>query len=196
MLHFIYRLWGHTDYYADNDSGKFATIELYHWDFGNLAVDFVWDPLTLGQWLQPTQLAEYDVIISSSGAWAGMAGETVDWYRENLEAFCERIETAYSDYQPDATHNQTRIFLTAPPYPPLLTGNSVSRRDQRTNPKASVWRDTAEAVVSNHGWRVVDQFDRAMPVMLEMLASDGLHLSPGPSHTSIVDEVIAKAGLC
>ena len=21
MLHFIYRLWGHTDYYADNDSG-------------------------------------------------------------------------------------------------------------------------------------------------------------------------------
>jgi hypothetical protein len=51
-------------------------------------------------------------------------------------------------------------------------------------------------LVQEGGRMIVDQYELAMPLVLEIGAGDGVHLSPSDVHAVIVDDVLAKAGIC
>jgi hypothetical protein len=130
------------------------------------------------------------------GAWELMAGTTVDEFLRKLEAFLRLVQDAQSANYPEGRRVRNNVFLVPPPIPPRLTGLARERADQRTNHRFAAYRNAALQVLPKYGWRVVDEFAIATPVVLEINAVDGGHLSPGAAHGAIVDEVLAKLGLC
>lgn len=125
-----------------------------------------------------------------------MAGTTVAEFARKLEDFLRRVQAAQAANDPDRQRTRQNVFLVPPPIPPRLTGPAREHADQRTNHRFAAYRDTALELLVRYNWRVVDQFAIATPVVLEINAVDGGHLSPGAAHGAIVDEVIAKLGLC
>jgi hypothetical protein len=125
-----------------------------------------------------------------------MAGTTVEEFARKLEEFLLMVQEAQSLHDPDHRRPRENVFLVPPPIPPRLTGLARERADQRTNHRFAAYRDAAVELLDRYDWRIVDQFAIAMPVVLEINAVDGGHLSPGAAHGYIIDEVIAKLGLC
>jgi hypothetical protein len=132
------------------------------------------------------------------GAWPALHGKDVEYYLQNLEIMMKLINDAQAKDDPQNLKTRHNVFLFQAAYPPHLTGKRVTKGDVRTNPKLRYWRDRtiSTGLMERYGWRMVDQFERSMPVVLEILSGDGVHLSPGPAHAGLVDEAIAKMGLC
>lgn len=91
---------------------------------------------------------------------------------------------------------ESRVYMVPAPFPPQTSGVPVERHEHRTNWQLDQYRSTAIRIATERGWRIVNQYERGMPVMLEMLAADALHLSPGAAQESIIDEVLAKLEIC
>lgn len=125
-----------------------------------------------------------------------MAGTGVDEFARRLEEFLLMVQKAQSLNDPDHQRSRENVFLVPPPIPPRLTGLARERADQRTNHRFAAYRDAAVELLYRYRWRVVDQFAIATPVVLEINAVDGGHLSPGAAHGAVIDEAIAKLGLC
>lgn len=93
-----------------------------------------------------------------------------------------------------ATSRLTRkVWLVGVPFPPWTKPN---RKERRTNAQIAYWNRITKRLVQERGWLIVDQFDLAMPLVLEIRAGDGVHLSPSDVHATILDDVLAKAGIC
>jgi hypothetical protein len=43
---------------------------------------------------------------------------------------------------------------------------------------------------------MVDQYELAMPLVLGIRAGNGAHLRPSDVHAVVVDDILAKAGIC
>jgi hypothetical protein len=125
-----------------------------------------------------------------------MAGTTVKEFSRKLEDFVRLVKDAQEANDPNHQRTRENVFLVPPPVPPRLTGPAREHADQRTNHRFAAYRDAAVQILVQNGWRVVDQFAIASPVVLEINAVDGGHLSPGAAHGAIVDEVVAKMDLC
>lgn len=189
MQHFIWRMNGSTDVFP----WRGPTFDSYHIDYDQLSIDFKWDPMVrvlLGSW-RPEQFLEYDSIVFSAGSWPTKFNLNIEDWMTKTDEFFEKIHDAISS----SAKRPILTYLMPTPFPPH---NRTTQRDEehRTNVQLARWRDGFMALCEKYGWRTVDQFTIGMPVNLEMSSADGLHLSPGPSHAWIVDELVGKAGLC
>jgi hypothetical protein len=93
-----------------------------------------------------------------------------------------------------ATSRLTRkVWLSGVPFPPWTKPN---RKERRTNAQIAYWNRMTKRLMQERGWMIVDQYELAMPLVLEIGAGDGVHLSPSDVHAVIVDDVLAKAGIC
>lgn len=193
MLNLVYRLDGNVSPYPESDKGRgiYGQIDpAKTFVYGELTQDFQWSENhgnVVGFDLE--RLATYDAIIFSNGAWAGMYGMSTDYYQKSIEASLAHIDQVKKP-------GQRRVFLTLAPFPPQTTGHVLVRREHRTNVLLEKWRDEGVKIAEKYNWRIVDQFERGMPVVMEMLAADALHLSPGPAAEVIVDEILHKAEMC
>lgn len=203
LLNILHRLTGHTSPYPLDDKGvgEYGALDPARtFTFGELTIDFVMDAYAehIVQ-LELERLASYDAIVFSNGAWSAMAGKTTAFYKERIQLAFDHV--AQVDAQnlravKPGQQSQKRVYLVPAPFPPQTRGLVVERKEHRTNLRLAKWRDEALVLAERAGWRVVDQYERGMPVVLEMLAADALHLSPGAAIASIVDEIIDKAGMC
>ncbi|WVR09701.1 hypothetical protein IAU60_006777 [Kwoniella sp. DSM 27419] len=178
MFHFKHRLDGHNE------------------TFSELSFDFWWSAREEYLDYDEKKLGEFDSVLFSYGAWELMGGTSVQEFSKRVETFLQMVETAQKENDPEGSRTRENVFLIGPPVPPRLTGFPKERADQRTNHRFEAYRIATLDLLQRYGWRVVDQFSIAMPVTLEINAVDGGHLTPGASHAHIVDEVIAKMGLC
>lgn len=202
MQHFIYRLLGNVGYYPDSDSAKGALFVNFHREYtgevekGKLEIDFKWDPMVdqLLRW-PLDKLVNYTAIVYSVGAWPAKIPWKEEEFLLKLEKVFKHIQAAI-DTVPEGGRKPNLVYLVPTPYPPHLTEASRRTPDHRTNLELMRWRESTIPLCEKYGWRIVDQLGIGMPVSLEIMAADGLHLSPGPAHSPIVDEVVGKAGLC
>lgn len=116
-----------------------------------------------------------------------MNGITAAEYAQHLTTGLDVIDRL-------ATPRLTRkVWLTSAPFPPWTR---PTRKERRTNAQLAYWNRITKRLVEERGWLVVDQFELGMPLVLEIVAGDGVHLSPSDAHAVIVDDVLAKAGIC
>lgn len=116
-----------------------------------------------------------------------MNGITAAEYFEHLKTGLEVIDH-------HATSRLTRkVWLTGAPFPLWTKPN---RKERRTNAQLAYWNRITKRLLAERGWMIVDQFELGMPLVLEIAAGDGVHLSPSDAHAVIVDDVLAKAGIC
>ncbi|OCF31587.1 hypothetical protein I316_06786 [Kwoniella heveanensis BCC8398] len=190
----------HLKHRLDNQTTYFSTMSTehgpFHYEYDQLTVDFWWSAREEYLGFDTKELGTYDSILFSYGAWELMVGSTVDVFRRKLEGYFKMVDEAQRANDPTSSRHREKVFLVGPPIPPRVTGMAREKADQRTNHRFAVWRDIALDLCAQYGWRVVDQFQIATPVTLEILAVDGGHLSPGSAHPPIIDEVIAKLGMC
>lgn len=125
-----------------------------------------------------------------------MDGRSPDFYRDEMTLIFQRFHDALAALPPAQAHRQTHVYLPPAPFPPHLSGPSRDRGDSRTNPRLQQFGQVGQRLAREFNWRVVDLYERGMPVMLEMSAADGMHLSPGAAQVSITHEVVAKAEIC
>lgn len=125
--------------------------------------------------------------LSPQCAWPAMNGITAAEYAQHLTTGLNVIDRL-------ATPRLTRkVWLTGAPFPPWTR---PTRKERRTNAQLAYWNRITKRLVAERGWLVVDQFELGMPLVLEIAAGDGVHLSPSDAHAVIVDDVLAKAGIC
>ncbi|KIO19788.1 hypothetical protein M407DRAFT_246055, partial [Tulasnella calospora MUT 4182] len=86
--------------------------------------------------------------------------------------------------------------MTVPAAPPRTDEYVRKFADKRTNVRLQHWADLATEMAINAGWSVVDQFDLTLPHNLEPLLTDMAHYLATDAMDPIVDEVIAKIGIC
>ena len=89
-----------------------------------------------------------------------------------------------------------KIFMTPPAHAPRQDEHPKSFRERRTTLRLQTWRNFAIPLVLSKGWRVLDQFERTMPVVLEPLLNDQEHFTFTDALEPMVDEVLAKSNLC
>lgn len=117
-----------------------------------------------------------------------------DWFSDRVSLVMKTFNEAVARERPG--HDQKRLYLTPAPFPPHLSGPTRERGDHRTNMQLYTWSRVARDLAQQYGWRIIDLFERGMPVMLEMSGADGMHLSPGAAQTSITAEVFGKLEMC
>lgn len=118
----------------------------------------------------------------------------VDWYSERVALVMRTFKEAVARERPG--HDQKRVYMIPAPFPPHLSGYARERGDHRTNLQLYAFSRAARDLAKEHDWRIIDLIERGMPVMLEMNAADGMHLSPGAAQTSITAEVFGKLEMC
>lgn len=91
---------------------------------------------------------------------------------------------------------ERRIYLTSPAWPARKDWWVYNFNDQRTNTRLRHWGALARPLAEERGWRVVDQFALSAPHIWELLFLDKAHFLGTDALDPIVDEVVAKAGIC
>ncbi|KAJ9127285.1 hypothetical protein QFC24_001523 [Naganishia onofrii] len=120
-------------------------------------------------------------------AWDAMNGITAAEYAEHLIHGLDVID------QHATLRLKRKVWLTSAPFPPWT---KPDRKERRTNAQLAYWNRVTKRILQERGWMIVDQFELGMPLVLEIASGDGVHLSPSDAHAVIVDDVLAKAGIC
>lgn len=84
----------------------------------------------------------------------------------------------------------------SPAWPQRTDWLVTNFNDKRTNTRLRRWRDLARPIVETRGWRFVDQFALSAPHIWELRFLDKSHVLGTDALDPILDEVIAKAGIC
>ncbi len=122
----------------------------------------------------------------SHSAWSAQYGKPI-------ESILAEFQTGLDYVDKHATSLKDKIFMTPAPLPPQ---KHYYRTERRTNVQLGYFNMRFKAYMKERGWKILDQYTIGMPMMLEMLSADGLHLSPGEAHASLVDYVLAAMRVC
>jgi hypothetical protein len=162
---------------------------------GAVGSTFLWDPV--GYMAQDSArmcplLVDKDVVMLSVGMWFSAAeGSRTEDALQEIGATLRSIADC-----PSRPRGQKLIFLNMPAHPPRSDHFVREKRDHVTNARMELWSALALPIAREAGWQVVDQFALTTPYVLETLDLDAAHFTGLEALDAVVDEVVAKAGLC